>query len=124
MASEERLHRVSSLHQQRADGRKRNFGGRYGEDVSLYQKQEVLVPEPQSRYRALNPWLIEAGVEFESFMLKEERPLKIVICVLPSHTELEDITSAVEEEGCEILKITELKHFETKANMPLYLSQN
>ncbi|GFT87532.1 hypothetical protein TNCV_3759731 [Trichonephila clavipes] len=30
------------------------------------------------KYRVLNPWHIEAGVEFKSFMLKD-RPVKVVI---------------------------------------------
>ncbi|GFY51884.1 zinc finger protein [Trichonephila inaurata madagascariensis] len=163
MASEERMHRDSSLHQQRADGRKR-ISEEAMEDVSM-EKLKVLclsvksaslpsfhfwdwkqliaiakmhAPSFQSKvsdrflkvtvaddvqYHALNPWLIEAGVEFESFLLKEVRPLKIVIRGLHSYTELEVIKSAIEEERCEILKISELKHFETKAPMPLYYLQ-
>ncbi|GFQ88341.1 zinc finger protein [Trichonephila clavata] len=43
------------------------------------------------QYRELNSFLTEAGVEFKSFNLKEDRPVKVVIRGLPSNTEPEDI---------------------------------
>ncbi|GFV75925.1 hypothetical protein TNCV_1455221 [Trichonephila clavipes] len=34
-------------------------------------------------YRALSQWLEKSGVEFKSFMLKQDRPVKFVIRGLP-----------------------------------------
>ncbi|GFR33068.1 zinc finger protein [Trichonephila clavata] len=51
------------------------------------------------QYRALNSFLTEAGVEFKSFNLKEDRPVKVVIRGLPSNTEPEDIQAEIEAEG-------------------------
>ncbi|GFV89574.1 hypothetical protein TNCV_994061 [Trichonephila clavipes] len=34
-------------------------------------------------YRALSKWLESSGVEFKSFMLKQDRPVKVVIRGLP-----------------------------------------
>ncbi|GFT87321.1 zinc finger protein [Trichonephila clavipes] len=44
-------------------------------------------------YRALSKWLESSGVEFKSFMLKQDRPVKVVIRGLPSNTEPEEIKS-------------------------------
>ncbi|GFR29784.1 RNA-directed DNA polymerase from mobile element jockey [Trichonephila clavata] len=51
------------------------------------------------QYRALNSFLTEAGVEFKSFNLKEDRPVKVVIRGLPSNTEPEDIQAEIAAEG-------------------------
>ncbi|GFQ70669.1 retrovirus-related Pol polyprotein from transposon opus, partial [Trichonephila clavata] len=50
------------------------------------------------QYRELNSFLIEAGVEFKSFNMKEDRPVKVVIRGLPSNTEPEDILAEIEAE--------------------------
>ncbi|GFS90599.1 zinc finger protein [Trichonephila clavipes] len=39
-------------------------------------------------YRDLSRWLESTGVEFKSFMLKQDRPVKVVVRGLPSNTEL------------------------------------
>ncbi|GFQ71493.1 RNA-directed DNA polymerase from mobile element jockey [Trichonephila clavata] len=57
------------------------------------------------QYRALNSFLTEAGVEFKSFNLKEDRPVKVVIRGLPSNTEPEDIQAEIEAEGFKV-KVT------------------
>ncbi|GFT94140.1 RNA-directed DNA polymerase from mobile element jockey [Trichonephila clavipes] len=46
-------------------------------------------------YRALSKWLESSGVEFKSFMLKQDRPVKVVIRGLPSNTEPEDIKTEI-----------------------------
>ncbi|GFR29825.1 zinc finger protein [Trichonephila clavata] len=51
------------------------------------------------QYRELNSFLTEAGVEFKSFNLKEDRPVKVVIRGLPSNTEPEDIQAEIEAEA-------------------------
>ncbi|GFX97405.1 zinc finger protein [Trichonephila clavipes] len=50
-------------------------------------------------YRALSKWLESSGVEFKSFMLKQDRPVKVVIRGLPSNTEPEEIKAEIETEG-------------------------
>ncbi|GFW56109.1 zinc finger protein [Trichonephila clavipes] len=47
-------------------------------------------------YRDLSRWLETTGVEFKSFMLKQDRPVKVVIRGLPSNTEPEDIKAEIE----------------------------
>ncbi|GFW54603.1 zinc finger protein [Trichonephila clavipes] len=44
-------------------------------------------------YRDLSRWLENSGVEFKSFMLKQDRPVKVVVRGLPSNTEPEDIVT-------------------------------
>ncbi|GFW16138.1 nucleic-acid-binding protein from transposon X-element [Trichonephila clavipes] len=74
-------------------------------------------------YRALSKWLESSGVEFKSFMLKQDRPVKVVIRGLPSNTEPEDIKAEIETEGFQVLKISQMKNFRTKAPMPLFYLQ-
>ncbi|GFR03051.1 RNA-directed DNA polymerase from mobile element jockey [Trichonephila clavata] len=50
-------------------------------------------------HRALNAWLEETGVEFKTFTLKQDRPVKVVIRGLPSNTEPEEIKEEIEAEG-------------------------
>ncbi|GFV94225.1 zinc finger protein [Trichonephila clavipes] len=74
-------------------------------------------------YRALSKWLESSGVEFKSFMLKQDRPVKVVIRGLPSNTEPEDIKTEIEAEGFNVLKISQMKNYRTKAPMPLFYLQ-
>ncbi|GFV42608.1 nucleic-acid-binding protein from transposon X-element [Trichonephila clavipes] len=74
-------------------------------------------------YRALSKWLESSGVEFKSFMLKQDRPVKVVIRGLPSNTEPEDIKTEIEAEGFKVLKISQMKNYRTKAPMPLFYLQ-
>ncbi|GFT63164.1 RNA-directed DNA polymerase from mobile element jockey [Trichonephila clavipes] len=60
-------------------------------------------------YRALSKWLESSGVEFKSFMLKQDRPVKVVIRGLPSNTEPEEIKAEIETEGFQVLKISQMK---------------
>ncbi|GFT57492.1 zinc finger protein [Trichonephila clavipes] len=62
-------------------------------------------------YRALSKWLESSGVEFKSFMLKQDRPVKVVIRGLPSNTEPEEIKAEIETEGFQVLKISQMKNF-------------
>ncbi|GFU36649.1 nucleic-acid-binding protein from transposon X-element [Trichonephila clavipes] len=74
-------------------------------------------------YRALSQWLEKSGVEFKSFMLKQDRPVKVVLRGLPSNTEPEDIKSEIEAEDFRVLKISQMKNYRTKAHMPLFYLQ-
>ncbi|GFU96930.1 nucleic-acid-binding protein from transposon X-element [Trichonephila clavipes] len=74
-------------------------------------------------YRALSHWLEMSGVEFKSFMLKQDRPVKVVLRGLPSNTEPEDIKTEIEADGFKILKISQMKNYRTKAPMPLFYLQ-
>ncbi|GFU18566.1 zinc finger protein [Trichonephila clavipes] len=74
-------------------------------------------------YRNLSHWLEQTGVEFKSFMLKQDRPIKVVIRGLPSNTEPEDIKAEIEAEGFKVAKISQMKNYRTKAPMPLFYLQ-
>ncbi|GFW38946.1 zinc finger protein [Trichonephila clavipes] len=74
-------------------------------------------------YRGLSHWLESSGVEFKSFMLKQDRPVKVVLRGLPSNTEPEDIKTEIEAEGFKVLKISQMKNYRTKAPMPLFYLQ-
>ncbi|GFY28909.1 zinc finger protein [Trichonephila clavipes] len=71
-------------------------------------------------YRNLSHWLEQSGVEFKSFMLKQDRPIKVVIRGLPSNTEPEDIKNEIEAEGFKVVKISQMKNYRSKAPMPLF----
>ncbi|GFV53917.1 zinc finger protein, partial [Trichonephila clavipes] len=65
-------------------------------------------------YRALSKWMESSGVEFKSFMLKQDRPVKVVIRGLPSNTEPEEIKAEIETEGFQVLKISQMKTLEQR----------
>ncbi|GFT55618.1 nucleic-acid-binding protein from transposon X-element [Trichonephila clavipes] len=73
-------------------------------------------------YRALSKWLESSGVEFKSFMLKQDRPVKVVIRGLPSNTEPEEIKAEIEAEGFKFEDLSD-ENFRTKAPMPLFYLQ-
>ncbi|GFU18545.1 nucleic-acid-binding protein from transposon X-element [Trichonephila clavipes] len=56
-------------------------------------------------------------------MLKQDRPIKVVIRGLPSNTEPEDIKAEIEAEGFKVAKISQMKKYRTKAPMPLFYLQ-
>ncbi|GFW79745.1 nucleic-acid-binding protein from transposon X-element [Trichonephila clavipes] len=74
-------------------------------------------------YRNLSHWLEQSGVEFKSFMLKQDRPVKVVIRGLPSNTEPEDIKTEIEAEGFKVANTSQMKNYRTKAPMPLFYLQ-
>ncbi|GFT26019.1 nucleic-acid-binding protein from transposon X-element [Trichonephila clavipes] len=74
-------------------------------------------------HRNLSRWLEQSGVEFKSFMLKQDRPVKVVIRGLPSNTEPEDIKTEIEAVGFKVAKISQMKNYRTKAPMPLFYFQ-
>ncbi|GFU96934.1 nucleic-acid-binding protein from transposon X-element [Trichonephila clavipes] len=74
-------------------------------------------------HRNLSRWLEQSGVEFKSFMLKQDRPVKVVIRGLPSNTEPEDIKTEIEAEGFKVAKISQMKNYRTKAPMLLFYLQ-
>ncbi|PRD28814.1 UNVERIFIED_CONTAM: zinc finger protein [Trichonephila clavipes] len=74
-------------------------------------------------YRDLSRWLENSGVEFKSFMLKQDRPVEVVVRGLPSNTEPEDIKTEIEAEGFKVIKISQMKNYWTKAPMPLFYVQ-
>ncbi|GFW56818.1 nucleic-acid-binding protein from transposon X-element [Trichonephila clavipes] len=56
-------------------------------------------------------------------MLKQDRPIKVVIRGLPSNTDPEDIKAEIEAEGFKVAKISQMKNYRTKAPMPLFYLQ-
>ncbi|GFW83264.1 nucleic-acid-binding protein from transposon X-element [Trichonephila clavipes] len=79
--------------------------------------------ESDDEYRKLAQFLGPEGVEYKSFMLKSDRPLKLLIRGLPTSTKVEEIRVEIEREGFQIHKISRLQKFKTKAPMPLIYLQ-
>ncbi|GFV09357.1 zinc finger protein [Trichonephila clavipes] len=87
-----------------------------------FLKKKVTVADDVD-YRALSQWLERSGVEFKSFVLKQDRPVKVVLRGLPFDAEPEDIKTEIEAEGFKVLKISQMKNYRTKAPMPLFYLQ-
>ncbi|GFX36232.1 nucleic-acid-binding protein from transposon X-element [Trichonephila clavipes] len=83
---------------------------------------EVTVAD-EVEHRDLTRWLENSRVEFKSFLLKQDRPVKFVICGLPSNTEPEDIKSEIEAERYKVAKISQMKNYRNKAPIPLFYLQ-
>ncbi|GFU57125.1 RNA-directed DNA polymerase from mobile element jockey [Trichonephila clavipes] len=79
--------------------------------------------QSDDEYRKLAQFLRHEGVEYKSFMLKSDRPLKLLIRGLPTSTKVEEIRVEIEREGFQIHKISRLQKFKTKAPMPLIYLQ-
>ncbi|GFX36712.1 RNA-directed DNA polymerase from mobile element jockey [Trichonephila clavipes] len=79
--------------------------------------------QSDDEYRKLAQFLRHEGVEYKSFMLKSDRPLKLLIHGLPTSTKVEEIRVEIEREGFQIHKISRLQKFKTKAPMPLIYLQ-
>ncbi|GFU35507.1 transposable element Tcb2 transposase [Trichonephila clavipes] len=79
--------------------------------------------QSDGKYRKLAQFLRHEGVEYKSFMLKSNRPVKLLIRGLPTSTKVEEIRVEIEREGFRIHKISRLQNFKTKAAMPLIYLQ-
>ncbi|GFX72049.1 nucleic-acid-binding protein from transposon X-element [Trichonephila clavipes] len=79
--------------------------------------------QSNDEYRKLAQFLRHEGVEYKSFMLKPDRPIKLLILGLPTSTKVEEIRVEIEREGFQIHKISRLQKFKTKAPMPLIYLQ-
>ncbi|GFU36520.1 nucleic-acid-binding protein from transposon X-element [Trichonephila clavipes] len=79
--------------------------------------------QKDDEYRKLAQFLRHEGVEYKSFMLKSDRPIKLLIRGLPTSTKVEEIRVEIEGEGFQIHKISRLQKFKTKAPMPLIYLQ-
>ncbi|GFW08284.1 RNA-directed DNA polymerase from mobile element jockey [Trichonephila clavipes] len=79
--------------------------------------------QKDDEYRKLAQFLQHEGVEYKSFMLKSDRPLKLLIRGLPTSTKVEEIRVEIEREGFQIHKISRLQKFKIKAPMPLIYLQ-
>ncbi|GFW95238.1 nucleic-acid-binding protein from transposon X-element [Trichonephila clavipes] len=79
--------------------------------------------QSDDEYRKLAQFLRHEGVEYKSFMLKSDRPFKLLIRGLPTSTTVEEIRVEIEREGFQIHKISRLQTFKTKAPMPLIYLQ-
>ncbi|KAF8784134.1 Nucleic-acid-binding protein transposon like protein, partial [Argiope bruennichi] len=82
-----------------------------------------LTVETEEEHRSLSHLLESQGAEFKTFMLKQDRPIKVVIRGLPSCTPIEDIKSEFLKEGFSVVSITQLTKFQTKSPMPLFYVQ-
>ncbi|GFX80364.1 RNA-directed DNA polymerase from mobile element jockey [Trichonephila clavipes] len=79
--------------------------------------------QSDDEYRKLAQFLRHEGVEYKSFALKSDRPLKLLIHGLPTSSKVEEMRAEIEREGFQIHKISQLQKFKTKAPMPLIYLQ-
>ncbi|GFU33778.1 nucleic-acid-binding protein from transposon X-element [Trichonephila clavipes] len=79
--------------------------------------------QSEEEYRKLASYFRHKQIAFKSFMLKSERPLKLILRGLPTSTELEAVKKEIESEGFKIHKISRLTKFQSKALMPLIYIQ-
>ncbi|KAF8786055.1 hypothetical protein HNY73_009944 [Argiope bruennichi] len=90
---------------------------------SMSGKFLKLTVETDEEHRRLSRLLEAQGAEFKTFMLKTDRPIKVVIRGLPSCTPIEEIKEELEREGFTVVSITQLSKFQTKSPMPLFYAQ-
>ncbi|GFW32045.1 RNA-directed DNA polymerase from mobile element jockey [Trichonephila clavipes] len=64
--------------------------------------------QSDDEYRKLAQFLRHEGVEYKSFMLKSDPPLKLLIRGLPTSTKVEEIRVEIGREGFQIHKISRL----------------
>ncbi|GFX15731.1 RNA-directed DNA polymerase from mobile element jockey [Trichonephila clavipes] len=79
--------------------------------------------QSEEEYRKLATYFRHEQIAFKSFMLKSERPLKLILRELPTSTDLEAVKKDIESEGFKIHKISRLTKFQSKAPMPLIYIQ-
>ncbi|GFV83621.1 nucleic-acid-binding protein from transposon X-element [Trichonephila clavipes] len=79
--------------------------------------------QSEEEYRKLATYFRHEQIAFKYFMLKSERPLKLILRGLPTSTELQAVKKEIESEGFKIHKISRLTKFQSKAPMPLIYIQ-
>ncbi|GFX74943.1 RNA-directed DNA polymerase from mobile element jockey [Trichonephila clavipes] len=79
--------------------------------------------QSEEEYRKLVTYFWHEQIAFKYFMLRSERPLKLILRGLPTSTELEAVKKEIESEGFKIHKISRLTKFQSKAPMPLICIQ-
>ncbi|KAF8785526.1 Nucleic-acid-binding protein transposon like protein [Argiope bruennichi] len=79
--------------------------------------------ETEEEHRSLSHLLEAQGAEFKTFMLKTDRPIKVVLRGLLSCTPIEEIKAELQKEGFTVVSITQLSKFQTKSPMPLFYAQ-
>ncbi|GFV70814.1 fatty acid synthase [Trichonephila clavipes] len=72
--------------------------------------------QSEEEYRKLATYFRHEQIAFKSFMLKSERPLKLILRGLPTSTELEAVKKEIESEGFKIHKISRLRYPTTCEN--------
>lgn len=75
-------------------------------------------------FRRVQKYMLENGVQFKSFKLKDERPIKIVVRGLPLMTSILAIKTQLETLGFQVHKIYQLRRPGAKKTpMPLFYAQ-
>ncbi|KAF8768495.1 hypothetical protein HNY73_021308 [Argiope bruennichi] len=90
---------------------------------SMSSKFLKLTVETEEEHRSLSRLLEAQGAEFKTFMLKTDRPIKVVLRGLPSCTPIEETKEELEREDFTVVSITQLSKFQTKSPMPMCKSQ-
>ncbi|GBO08216.1 hypothetical protein AVEN_241303-1 [Araneus ventricosus] len=70
-----------------------------------------LTVETEDEHRALSRLLAAQGVEFKTFNLKQDRPLKIVFRGLPTCTPLDAVKNEIIKAGFDVVSISWLSKF-------------
>ncbi|KAF8778964.1 hypothetical protein HNY73_015638 [Argiope bruennichi] len=76
--------------------------------------------ETKEENRSLSNLLETQGAEFKTFMLKTDRPIKVVLQGLPSCTPIEETKEELQKEGFAVVSTTQLSKFQSKSPMPLF----
>ncbi|GBM56176.1 hypothetical protein AVEN_226079-2-1, partial [Araneus ventricosus] len=74
----------------------------------------------ENRQNIIN-FLKEKGLEFVLSEAQEDRPVKVVVRDLPTDIEITEITQNLEEKGCKMGRVSQMKNFKEKKPLPLYL---
>ncbi|KAF8778943.1 Nucleic-acid-binding protein transposon like protein [Argiope bruennichi] len=82
-----------------------------------------LTVETEEEHRSLSHLLEAQDAELKTFMLKTDRPIKVVLRGLPSCTPIEEIKEELQKEVFAAVNITQLSKFQTKTPMPLLYAQ-
>ncbi|KAF8785045.1 hypothetical protein HNY73_010641 [Argiope bruennichi] len=82
-----------------------------------------LTVETEEEHRSFSHLLGAQGAEFKTFMLKTDRPIKVVLRGLPSCTPIEEIKEELIKKGFTVVSITQQSKFQTKSMMPLFYAQ-
>ncbi|KAL4154402.1 hypothetical protein QTP88_000277 [Uroleucon formosanum] len=84
--------------------------------TSTHLKVQTDAPD---NYRKTIHLLKEINVQYHTYQLQSDKPLRVVIRNLHSYTPESDITTALEEIGYTVRNVTNVKHRQTKTSLPV-----
>lgn len=90
----------------------------YTKARNIYSGIEVQ-PSSEDDYRALRKYLTEVDVQFHTYELKSEKPLKVVIKGIPIEVKEEEVDEYLKEKSYPISKIVRMRNRGNPSNMVL-----